>query len=69
MRLWRTYIKDTEAPFSKEPAPYYWQWGVWCWQKPIYIGLPLIPLSIVVMAVDALFALIWLFTHWGKKEG
>ena len=48
------------------PMPYCIQWAIWCWRRPIYIGIPLLFLSIVLMVVDAILGLWYLLTHWGK---
>jgi len=67
MKLWKTYVKDTEGPLD-QIAPYFVQWAVWCWRKPIYYGLPLIILSPLFLALDGMLALLWLAQSWGKKE-
>jgi len=48
----------------------YVQFAKDCWHKPIYIGLPLVPLAVLLMAFDILVFIIsglwYIFTKWGK---
>lgn len=64
MKLWRNYVKVYQS--LDQPAPYYAQWAVWCWRKPIYIGMPLIWLAIPIMLIDFLLAIVYLFVNWGR---
>lgn len=63
---WKQFVKvggDEEGG-----APYYVQWGVWCWHKPVWVGLPLIWLAIPLMPVDAIYGLVILLTAWAKHR-
>lgn len=61
---WRNYVKVWQ--YGEEPNPYYFQWIVWCWRRPIYIGLPLVFLTPVFLVVDMVIGLLWVITRWGK---
>jgi hypothetical protein len=67
-RLWKGYVKvfpyelDTEAG-----APYYAQWAVWCWRKPIWYGLPLMVAVPVFAALDLVLGAVWVFATWGRS--
>lgn len=55
-----------------DELPYYVQALIWCWHKPIWIGLPLAaPLSLGGLAVDIITGIplgcYLMITHWGKK--
>ena len=64
--LWKEYVKVFEYG---GPVPYYTQWVVWCWRRPIYIGLPLAILTPVLIVIDVLLGMLWIFTRWGRKSG
>ena len=66
MKLWRNYVKVFR--YTDESAPYYVQWMVWCWQEPIYIGLPLVWLAVPLMVLDALLAVAYVFLKWGGDK-
>jgi len=61
---WKAFVKLGD---SVDPAPYYVQWAVWCWRKPIYIGLPLIILSIPLALVDVVLSVLNVLIRWGKE--
>lgn len=63
---WRQFVKVYQA--LDEGAPYYIQWAVWCWRKPIWIGLPLVWLAVPMLAVDAIYGLVILLTSWAKHR-
>ncbi|MBA7695673.1 hypothetical protein ES703_104306 [subsurface metagenome] len=65
MKLWRNYVKVYQV--LDEPAAYSIQWLVWCWRKPIYIGLPLIWLAVPIMGLDTLLAVVYIFVNWGGE--
>ena len=63
---WRQFVKvyDSEA----EASPYYVQWAVWCWRKPIWIGLPLVWLLVPMMVVDVIYGLFIFLMSWAKHR-
>ncbi|GAH84077.1 unnamed protein product [marine sediment metagenome] len=63
---WRQFVKVYQV--LDEAAPYYIQWVVWCWRKPIWIGLPLVWLAVPLAAVDAIYGLVILLTSWAKHR-
>lgn len=63
---WRQFVKVWE--WEHEAAPYYVQWAVWCWRKPIWIGLPLVWLAGPALVVDATYGLVILLTSWAKHR-
>lgn len=48
------------------PAPYYIQYVIWCWRRPIYVGLPLAVLFPLFLVIDVIVIVLYGFTHWGK---
>jgi len=66
MKLWHKYVKVFQ--YADEPAPYYAQWVVWCWRKPIYMGLPLVWLAVPLMVLDVLLAVAYVFLKWGGDK-
>ena len=51
--------------------PYYVQAVIWCWHKPIWMGLPpFVPFVLVCLLADFLTAstlgIVWLLKHWGR---
>lgn len=64
---WQSYVKVWR--FSDDPTPYYLQWVVLCWHKPIYIGLPLLIIGFFpIMCLDMLVGIGWLITNWGRRQ-
>jgi hypothetical protein len=61
---WKTYVKIDDF---FDPTPYYVQWAVWCWRKPIYYGLPLIFFVPVFLVFDGFCGLVWIFSRWIKR--
>jgi len=51
---------------SLNPAPYYVQWAMFCWKKPIYIGLPAVVLTPLFVVADAVIGVVFIMTRWGK---
>ena len=52
-----------------EKNPFYVRWVMWCWHKPIFIGLPLTLLAIPLMVGEALLAIMVVLSYWGRKQG
>lgn len=62
------FVKVWEG--TDEAAPYYIQWVVWCWRKPIWIGLPLVWLAIPILGVDVIYGLVEvaiLLMKWARR--
>lgn len=52
-----------------ERDPWFADWARWCWRKPVYIGLPLSLLALIVAVVDLLYlVLYWWPKQWGKSD-
>jgi len=64
--MWKAVFYRFESKYLN-PALYYVQWVAWCWRKPIYIGLPLVFLTLLFLAVDAVLGLLWVFSRWGRS--
>ena len=63
---WKEFIKVYEH--WDEPAPYYVQWVVWCWRKPIWIGLPLVILTPLFIIIDIIYIVGYGLTIWAKRR-
>lgn len=51
--------------------PYYVQAAIWCWRKPVWVGLPLLaPMCLACLLLDLGVGLsvgsIWAAAYWGK---
>lgn len=69
MRIkWKQFTHHRLFPSIKVSEPYYLQWVLWCWHKPIWIGLPLFPFLYVFLVIDVIIGLAWVITRWGGKE-
>lgn len=64
--MWKVIFYRFENEFLN-PGPYYIQWVIFCWHKPIYVGLPLAFLTPIFLIGDAVIGLVWLVTRWGKN--
>lgn len=47
--------------------PYFYQWAVWCWRKPIYIGLSLLVLCFPILVLEGAYLSFAILSKWGKK--
>lgn len=63
---WKQYVKVFEH--ETEGWPYYIQWIVWCWRKPIWKGLPLSLLFFPIMAVDVLYVVVCVIIIWSQRR-
>ena len=63
---WHQFVKVFEG--EDEGVPYYIQWATWCWHKPIWIGLPLVLLTPLLMLVDLLWSPSILLVAWSKHR-
>lgn len=54
--------------YWNERGPYYARWAMWCWYRPVYIGLPLVVLCGPIMCVDIVITIILGLTLWGGKK-
>ena len=62
----KQFVKVYES--ENEAAPYYIQWAVWCWRKPIWIGLPLIWVAGPIMVVDVIWFIVTGLVLWAKHR-
>jgi hypothetical protein len=46
--------------------PYFMRWVQWCWHRPVYLGLPLIPLFVCFMFIDFLLLIAYVIIFWGR---
>ena len=66
MKNWlRSYKQEV---WGGNKYPLYCRWAVWCWQKPIYIGLPLVSLILVIVWAELLLAGALALYMWGKHK-
>ena len=59
-----------KAHFSSDPesyGPWYIQWVAWCWERPIYIGLPLSGFTLLLVFADMAAVAVYLLSRWGKR--
>lgn len=51
-----------------DKKPIYWRLGEWCWNKPRYIGVPLVLGIFALVWFDLIYLVYWAIKNWGKKE-
>ena len=54
--------------FDNGGAPFYVQWAVWCWRKPIWIGLPLMVVMPFLLVVDLIYLIAYGLVEWAKHK-
>lgn len=60
--------KLAEYYFEGHEYPFYVKWFIWCWHKPIYIGLPLMLFTIPLAIGELLLLFVIGLSHWGGKQ-
>lgn len=48
--------------------PLFWRWTMGCWHKPIWIGLPLLLIAVILVYVDLTCLILHLTLHWGEGK-
>ena len=63
--------QDRYKLLKGERPPNFWciQWLIWCWEKPIWLGLPLaLPGFAFFWVADIVALLFYLVAHWGGLQ-
>ena len=63
---WKQFVKVWQ--WEDETAPYYIQWAVWCWRKPLWVGLPLIWLAVPILVIDLIYIIVIGLVIWAKHR-
>ena len=66
MMKWKRFI--TASGYLGQDAPFYIQWVIWCYRKPIWIGLPLVGLAIPIILIDLIYIIITGLVMWSKHK-
>lgn len=68
-KTWKEELKESfdlaAYPFDRKPL--YVSWFIWCWHRPIYIGLPLAEVFLALIYVDLICVIGWGLYRWAKR--
>ena len=68
--IWQQELKQVftfKDYWAWETDPIFTRWILWCWHRPIYVGIPLVVLAFPLILLDGCLTAGYLFIHWGKR--